>query len=227
MTAPVEYREIKLEVRPSPQTNSHEVRFLADGTDLIARYWSEMIGLDPEHLLLEPCLLRAGAHPHMATVARCSCGEIGCGSIQVEISRLADWVVWKPQYGSGVLRFDVVAYDAAVEHAISDTTWETPDRPAARLLRGQVNRDALSRYGFVYDWASGRGRPATFTISLRMESGAGQICVRIPWTTETPEEIVARCVAILAEAPETWADVTWNGRTLPSIAGPGWRVHAR
>jgi hypothetical protein len=89
------YRGFRIEVRPSPETNDHEVRFVADGEDLICRFWDGMMGLDPDDILFEPCPLRAGAESHQATVARCSCGVVGCGSIEVEINRSPEHVEWR------------------------------------------------------------------------------------------------------------------------------------
>ena len=69
------YTTFRIVVRLSPETNSHEVRFLADGDDVIARYWDDMLGLDPDDILVKPCPLRSGTTPHRATVAVRSCGE--------------------------------------------------------------------------------------------------------------------------------------------------------
>ena len=51
--------EFRIEVRPSPETNDHEVQLLADGKSLIDRFSSGLIGLDPDDLLTDPCPLRA------------------------------------------------------------------------------------------------------------------------------------------------------------------------
>ena len=45
--------EFRIEVRPSPETNDHEVQLLADGKSLIDRFSSGLIGLDPDDLLTD------------------------------------------------------------------------------------------------------------------------------------------------------------------------------
>ena len=62
-------RTFRTEIRPSPQTNDHEVRFFADGEDIIDRYWNGMIGLDPDDILVTPCPLLGGRESHRITVA--------------------------------------------------------------------------------------------------------------------------------------------------------------
>jgi hypothetical protein len=88
------YSAFRIEIRSSPETNDHEVRFFADGEDIIDRCWNGMIGLDPDEILVRPCPLQGGGEQHRATVARCSCGVIGCGSIEVEVSRSPENVEW-------------------------------------------------------------------------------------------------------------------------------------
>jgi hypothetical protein len=145
------YRNFTIEVKVSPETNDREVRFIGDGEDLIARFWDEMIGLDPEQILVEPCSLRSVSEPHNVVIARCSCGDIGCGNVEVQVRRIQGCVEWteidKTQSksrrmfisGAGgqsaivqieahtsarVLRFDAASYDREVERALRDTAWK-------------------------------------------------------------------------------------------------------
>jgi len=226
MNASFAYHDFKLVIRPS----DHQVRFIADGIDLIDQFWSGMIGLDPDPLLLDPCTLKADATPHLASVARCSCGEVSCGSLDVEIRKVAKRVVWTERFRQRVFSFDAVVYDAEVSRVIADTTWETPDRTAARLLRAAVNREALLLHNLTFRWSSRRLHPDKFTISLNLDPGPYQVLIDVPWDQETPEEIVLRCIALLSDAPSSWPDATWNpqsaGLPRPSIAGPGWRGRA-
>jgi hypothetical protein len=223
------YYDFRIDVRPSPGTNDHEVRFFADGEDLIARFWDDMMGLDPDDILVTPCPLQSGPNPHRATIARCSCGVIGCGSIEVEVVQPADFVEWRwgrPDSGNH-LRFLAAAYDAEVDRALRDTTWETPDRTAARLLAGKVNREILTRHGFSYSWASGRIRKGTFTVSLTLEPGPYQVLVHLPWKAESPAQISDRSAELLTRTPATWAKVEWFPQRPklgpPPLAGPTWR----
>ncbi len=222
------YRCFRIEVRPSPSTNDHEVRFFADGDDLITHFWDDMIGLDPDDILVESCPLRTSSESHRATVARCSCGVIGCGSLEVEVARAGDSVEWtwagtnEPQS----LKFLANSYKAEVERVLRDTTWETPDRTAARLLAGRVNREILSLRGLTYSWASGRVRKMTFTVSLILDPGPYQVLVHLPWNAEPPEEIADTCAKLLADKPASWAQAEWFPQRPdlgpPSLAGSSW-----
>lgn len=228
---PFFFSALRIEVRPSPETNSHEVRFLADGENLIARFWPKMMGMDPDDVLVEPSPLRATDEPRLATIARCSCGEVGCGSVEVQIQRVGETVEWKPSSDEAdrvpVLRFDAATYERELERAIADTGWETPDRTAARLLRIAVDREALASHGLKYEWASGRIRKRALTISLELEPGPYQVLVHLPWDAETPHEMAERAARLLSQDPTGWPDVEWEPQQRdldapPPIAGPGW-----
>jgi hypothetical protein len=110
---------------------------------------------------------------------------------------------------------------------LSDTTWETPDRTAARLLAGKVDRQVLGRHGLSYSWASGRVRKGRFTVSLDLQPGPYQVVVHLPCYAESPEEIARKCTELLAEEPASWAQVEWFPQRPelgpPSLAGASWR----
>lgn len=205
------YRLFRIEIRPSPNTNDHEVRFFGDGEDLIAHYWNDMIGLDPDDILVRPCPVQSAAEAHRATVARCNCGVKGCGSIEVDVARSQGNVEWT--WGSPIspekLTFLANSYDEEVERALTDTSWETPDRTAARLLAGMVDRQRLSLHGLSFCWASGRLRKGTFSVSLTLEPGPYQLLVHLPWNAESPERIARKCAELLAQQPTIWAQVEW------------------
>jgi hypothetical protein len=229
MIASKSYHDFLIEIRPSPETDDHEVRFLAEGEDIIAKYWKVMMGLDPDDILVEPCPLRCGSDPHRATIARCGCGVIGCGSVEVEVVRSRTNVEWR--WGSPdsteSLKFLARSYDSEVERALNDTSWETPDRTAARLLAGKVDRKALGRYGLSYSWASGRIHERALTVSLNLEPGPYQVLVHLPWHAESPSEIARLCAEMLGDKPANWAQVEWfpqrHGLGPPALANAHWR----
>src|SRR5262245_34149945 len=88
------FQALRLEVQPSPETNDFEVRLFGDGADLIERYWSDMMGLDPDDILVEPCPLSGNNASDPVTIVRCSCGVIGCDSVEIMIQRSEDRVAW-------------------------------------------------------------------------------------------------------------------------------------
>lgn len=203
------YQRFRIEVRPSPGTNDHEVRLFGDDVDLLSRL-PENLGMDPDRILGEMSPLRASEVPHRATVARCGCGEVGCGSAEVEIVRREDLVVWTPDARDSY-SFSAAAYDAEVERAIHDTTWETPDRTAARLCALGVNRKTLAESGLEFRWASGRVRAGCFTVSLQRDPGAHQVLVHLPWRDESPREIADAMSDLLSRPPDEWNDIERHG----------------
>src|SRR5262249_2150127 len=153
---------------------------------------------DPEDILVAPRPLDA-SKPHKATVARCRCGVIGCGSIEVNIERSRDDVEWSwgdaesPQ----AVSFLAAGYDEELRRALTDTSWETPNRTAARLLANQVDRQTLTSHGLTFTWGSGRVRNGAFSVALQLEPGPYQVLVHLPWTGETPEVIARKCAELL------------------------------
>ena len=223
------YGQFRIGIRPSPETNDHDVRFFGDGDDIIARFWNDMMGLDPDDILVTPCLLDAGSKPHTATVARCNCGVIGCGSIEVNIERLVDHIKWSwDEAGSRrALSFVAMNYDQELRRALADTNWETPDRTAARILANQVDREAPASHGFTFTWSSGRIRRDMFSVALKLEPGPYQVIVHLPWSGTPPEAIAQQCVEFLCQPPATWLGAEWFPQQAnlgpPSLAGPSWR----
>ena len=219
--------ELRIEVRPSPETNDHEVRLLGNGESLVDRLSSGLIGLDPDDLLTgTTCPLRAENESHRATIGRCSCGIVGCGSVEVEIRREHDQVVWTATDSSLQVRFLAGQYDGEVERALRDRTWETPERTAARLISQAVDRAALARRGSEFSWASGRCHHRMMTVSLVLTPGPYQVLINVPWDGENIEGIVAHFKEILSQPPETWTKVECNAQVRglgpPSITGAGW-----
>jgi len=220
------YLQLRIEVRPSPETNDHEVRLLGDGENLVDRFSSGLIGLDPDDLLTDPCPLRAENVPRRVTVGRCSCGIVGCGSVEVEIRRENDEVIWAKLDSSKRVRFLAVEYDAEIERALHDHTWETPERTASRLISHAVDRAVLERRGCEFSWASGRCRDGMMTVSLVLTPGPYQVLVSVPWDGKNIEGIAAHFRTILSQPPETWPNVECNpqvrGLGPPPIMGPSW-----
>ena len=222
------FNRFRIEITPSPETNSHEVRLFGDEQDLIALFPDRLIGMDPDDILGASSPLRASSESHTATVARCACGEVGCGSAEVRIVRDGESIIWAYNDDLGFV-FDARAYDHELARAIVDASWETPDRTAARLFAASPLPDRLAQLGFRFEWASGRARQDTFTVSLRLRAeGTYQVLVNEPWGQESPEEIVARMRETIEQAPQSWSNVEWFPqsppiRHAPAIAGPGWR----
>jgi hypothetical protein len=225
-----ELNTISFQVVPSPDTNDHEVKIFVDGQDFIARHWPDMMGMDPDEVLSSYHALLPRNNPHDATVVRCGCGIIGCGSASVRISGDTDHVIWEVWQGdrhkppTRILVFDRSQYMQAVKDAVEDHSWETPDRTAARILSSIVDHSALKTNNLKYEWASGRIREATLTISLRGPQGYQQILLHVPWDKQSPEQIAREAAHLLKSDPNQWSDVVWQGeKSNPPFSGPAWR----
>ena len=186
-----------------------------------------MMGLDPDDILQEPSALHLSQKSHRTAIARCTCGVIGCGSIETEVSLQADLVVWTVRHYSKEFRFDATQYEVELKRAIADTSWETPDRTAARLIRALVDRDALAVNRFQFSWASGRVRNGRMTVALRSDPGPYQVLVHSSWAGRDPEGIARTLCHAILQHPSTWPDVEYypqgESKEAPVLAGPGWR----
>jgi hypothetical protein len=223
------FNSISFSVFPSPDTNDHEVRLFVDGKPFIAEHWPNMMGMDPDDLLSYRELVPRDP-AHEATVVRCGCGIVGCGSAWVRISVEGDRIIWDSWQGdegnppAPALVFARDQYMQAVKDAVEDHSWETPDRTAARILRSLVDHSVLARSGLNYQWASGRIRDATLTISLSSPLSDHQILVHVPWHQQSPDEIAREAADVLKEDPNQWRDIAWYGtNSTPPFNGPAWQ----
>jgi hypothetical protein len=123
----------RIQVRHSYESNDHQVRFFGDGTDLIEHFWDDSLGLDPDAVFTESCQLRCGDTPHLAVIARCSCGVLGCGDIEVEISRTGDFVEWRQRLSVGADPRRVFVASNGVD--VPSIRIETEIEPSARILK--------------------------------------------------------------------------------------------
>ena len=219
---------IRFMVVPSPDTNDHEVKVFIDGEEFISRLWPNMMGMDPDQVLSYRHL-SAQDEPHETTVLRCGCGQVGCGSASVRISAQGDHVIWDNWRGdtggrpSKTLTFDRNQYMKAVKDAIEDHSWETPDRTAARILASIVDHSTLAENNLKYQWATGRIRDATLTVSLSGPEGCHQILVHFDWKNQSAEEIAREAARLLNTDPNQWPAIVWYGEDCnPPFKGPAW-----
>lgn len=216
----------RITVQPSSETNDHEVCLFADGMNLVELIAPDLMGLDPDDLLIEPCTLRSGTSPHRAVIGRCRCGNIGCDSAGVNIHKEDTRVIWTVVASARRFQFDATQYALEIERALQDFSWETPDRTAARLISRAINRTSLASHGLEFSWASGRCPQGMMTASLLLCPGPYQILVRLPWDGRDVDEIVRQFEALLCRPPEEWPNVECNPQAHdlgpPPVTGPGW-----
>jgi hypothetical protein len=201
---------------------------MGDDQNLVERFGDSSIGLDPSDILVDPSLLLP---PDSAEcpIGRCDCGVIGYGDVRVRIELDQHVIRWSAIHGPRTpVCFAIESYRDEVRRALSDRTWETPERTAARVVSEQVDREALARLGLEFSWASGRVEEGVMTVALWLRPGPYQLLVHSPWFQSAgPAVNAAAVVDTLSRSPSSWGNVVWlpqaEGLTRPSIAGFGWR----
>lgn len=187
------------------------------------------LGMDPYDVLVPANRLVATEQRRTVPIARCVCGNYGCGSTDVTIVRDGDLVHWDwlldVPMDRGVT-FAAGQYDAEVARIAADHSWETSQRTAGRLILTNVNRDRLATYGLAPDWVANDHRnPQQFRVCLRMGHDY-QIFVDTPWDDRTPPELARDVLAMLALPPQQWR-ASWHAMNPaadgpPTIAGRAW-----
>jgi hypothetical protein len=179
------------------------------------------LGMDPYDLLIPANRLLATAVPTTVPIARCTCGEYGCGSTDVTVTRDDDLVHWDWSIEVPMARrvsFDAGQYDAEVARVAADHSWETPDRIAGRLVLTQVNSRHLLAHGLTVHWVANDHRdPGLFRVAL-VQGGDYLVFVDTPWLDRGPEELAGEVCATLGRDPGTW-QATWHAMK-PALAGP-------
>jgi hypothetical protein len=121
-----------------------EARILIDAIPVVAARFDKGPAEMPEQLLATG-RLRATDEPQDVRLAEAYCTEGCCGGLYVTIVREGAEVVWKDWRSSmpgdppPEVRFDAALYDAEVERAEHDHSWEWPARTVARLVNERLN----------------------------------------------------------------------------------------
>lgn len=187
------------------------------------------LGMDPYDVLVPENRFVATAAPRRIPVARCDCGNYGCGMTDVTISLDHDVVRWKWHQEVPIQRaveFDAAAYAEEVGRLERDRSWETPERVAGRLVLSDADTvAALAEHGLRFSWvATAYDDTERFRVSLGY-GNTHQIFVDVPWEDRTPEQLAAAVADTLRRAPARWP-ASWHAISAdgppPDIAGPGW-----
>jgi hypothetical protein len=101
--------------------------------------------------------------------------------------------------------FLAAQYDAEVDKALQDHSWETPERKAAGVISQAVDRRTGAKR-LCSSWASGRCRDGMMTAALVLEPGPYQVLINVPWNGEDIESIVRHLSLILGQPPENVAE---------------------
>jgi len=187
------------------------------------------MGMHPFDLFVPANRLVATTGPQRVIVARCSCGETGCGSTEARIVRDDgvvhwDWSVDVP-LGHGV-SFDAAAYDAEVERIGADRSWQRPADTVVRLVLEGADREFLAAAGLRLSWAAQDHRdPQQFLVALVAGAENFQVFLRFPM--KEPERLADEVLQTLRQPPKRWRATFRSSvvgrRGRPSMAGRRWR----
>jgi hypothetical protein len=183
---------LSFKISPSKSSNDHETRILIDGIDILLNTeFSDALGLDPVALFAEKKLFTQGH----ALIGRCVCGCVGCCDEGVEVIRGPGTVQWHT--GAGTFSFNSDEYDAVMKGACADTSWETPERTAERL----VNQIDFSKYAIpensFFEWASARCGEGKMVLSFK--SGREQKLINVDWDPKQPPQTAVEAVLKMLE----------------------------
>lgn len=134
---------------PAPSTGQEpRTHLLADGVPMVTRLFDIGVPNPPERMLHRQRSLRAEGDAHEVELAEADCAEGCCGALSARIHRdettgRVHWEVKATRARTGSTRFEFGAgdYDAEVERAAADHSWEWSARRAARLLDRRLRND--------------------------------------------------------------------------------------
>jgi hypothetical protein len=185
---------IALHFEASPFSNDHQVRPVIDGIDLLRALADDSLGIDPPQFFRQPALGRGGK----LLIGRCSCGDVGCGPVLVDVAVANRRVTW--QFGTErAYHFELHQYLECFERASLNTTWESVGRTAERLV-SSIGFEKLSDQRYRFEWASTRITRACVTLCF--SKGGKQRLFGVEWDdrrAEDAEQQVRRWAAHYAE----------------------------
>lgn len=224
---------LRLAVVPVPPDSGGGFQVLAvvDGQEMTSA--TAGLGMDPYALLIPENRLVATPDARTVPIARCDCGEYGCGGTDVTIVRAGDVVRWSWAPALPVPRqsvFAADAYDAEVARVAADLSWETPERTAGRLVLANADRAALRAHGLELSWVADDHRDAGILLVCLLLDGDFQVFVGTPWLDRSPAELAAEVCATLVRPPgrwrAEWQAVRGDRPGPPDVARRSWRPYA-
>ena len=149
---------LALQFEASPYSNDHQVRPVIDGIDLLRDFADDSLGIDPPQFFRQPALGRRGK----LLIGRCSCGDVGCGAVRVDVAVADRRVTWHFET-KRAYHFELQQYLECFERASLNTAWESVGRTAERLV-SSIDFGRLSDQGYRFEWASTRITRACVTL---------------------------------------------------------------
>lgn len=230
---------------PAQRGAAVEVRPIIDGEDILATAFEEGPAEDPRRLLRPSSPLMPSREPKEIRLAEADCTEGCCGAVYVTITREDATVVWNgwrnPDDGELDLpsyRFDARQYEAEVQRAVADHSWEWPARTIARLLEEGLRQEPqwLDRWECELAWVSAlpweRDRVAVVFFFQPDQPGQPAYRDERPWlqfrialsvTDEAPEvQADRRLQELLLSDPKAIGDVCGGSREFADELGYPW-----
>jgi hypothetical protein len=225
---------------PPPSTHRDVQLHVLDDGDPVAVSWFERgHGHSPEAVLDFGPGLRGGAEAVDVRLSEADCVEECCGAFRVRISRDAENVEWQLRDTGRVgkperhLRFPADSYDAEVDRAHADRSWEWPARRAARLLRAKLNAkpDLLGRWDCRPGWIESMNRDRstltfTFIYPEARATSSDQPWLQFKQEVAIPDAVTVDDRAVAAVVDRIVAALrTTDPKTTATVCG-GSRKHA-
>ncbi len=210
----------------SGQEDWPRVTILVEGRDLFGLDGS--IGFDPDDLFAKSEPLIPSNPSRRIAVYRCSCGEAGCGCVAPLVMRVGEEVHWSdfrnfvgvysrpetsfsPEGGSTLpiptLRFDSAQYEAEVERASEDRSWESFGRKVSRRFKEQFDTQVLAKdfpnYRFQWIGPRNNGWDVSFVIAEPQLEWPRQLIVWLSARTGEPDVVAAELVQDLQQQLST------------------------
>jgi hypothetical protein len=139
-------------------SNDHQVRIIIDDVDLLGK---DYLGIDPPEFFTQANLYKTGE----LLIARCTCGELGCGDYILNVSLNGEKIIWSgpPEFK---LEFDKSQYFEAVKTAKNDHSWEDKNRRVERYV-SNILKHTKTKDGYTFEWASARIKDNTIFLSYK------------------------------------------------------------
>ncbi|MFE7506421.1 hypothetical protein [Promicromonospora sp. NPDC057488] len=221
-------KTIRFEVVAADVHDDFQVLVFVDDVEMTSR--AAGAGMGPDSLFFPENRLVASTEPRVVPIARCECGEYGCGATQVRILRQGDAVHWDWLHETPMdhgVTFRADQYDAAVAQVAADHSWERPQDTARRQILTAGDKERLRAEGLtlrspypVHD------DPSTYRVALQTLDNVYQVFLHFPLDGREPTAIVPDVLRVLGEPPSSWSAqfhaISAAVKEPPAIAGRRW-----
>jgi hypothetical protein len=224
---------VRVAVPPPDSHREPELHVVVDGEPLATSWFGRGHPHSPEDVLDLGPGLRGGAEPVDVRLSEADCVEECCGAFRAVIHRdeAAGTVEWevrdtgpaKPK--TRRFSFPSEDYDAELDRALADRSWEWPARRAARLLRAQLKAEPelLGRWDCRPGWIGAPNRDRnllefTFLHPRVWEPDGPRLQFKHAVTVADAFEVDDRAVAAVVDRIVDMLNTT-DPKTVASVIG--------